>query len=249
MRAIRVALRDALDAASHRRFALTLTLSRKRERGIAAGGERPVLARRQAVQRAEQRHNPHSLRISDEPQSPTTRRRRILRRAAARARRRGLGQDARDHREDRAPDPAQASVGREDRRDHVHEQGCARDARARRAARAGHVGRRADGVHVPCARAQVPADRARARRFAPQFFGVRRRRQPGDPEGSPAQGHQARRVVRAAIADFAREERRACRRTRREARARRAVASTKRPSFTRTISSVSPRSMRSISTT
>jgi hypothetical protein len=38
-------------------------------------------------------------------QSPTTRRRRVLRWPDARARRRGFGQDARDHREDRVPDP------------------------------------------------------------------------------------------------------------------------------------------------
>ena len=60
----------------------------------------------------------------------------LLRRSAARARRRGQRQDARHHREDRAPGRARAST-RAHRRDHVHQQGRARDARARAGAAGG----------------------------------------------------------------------------------------------------------------
>ena len=90
------------------------------------------------------------------------------RRADARARRRGQRQDARHHREDRASRRAgRRAVAH--RRDHVHQQGRARDARARaRAARGGGTqGRRGRGEDLDVPRARARASSApRRRRWA-----------------------------------------------------------------------------------
>ena len=84
------------------------------------------------------------------------------RRPVPRAGRRRLGQDARDHAQDRAPAAGRLRAGA-DRRDHVHQQGRAGDARAREGA--GRPARREGpgDQHLPFARRAHPAQRWRAR--------------------------------------------------------------------------------------
>ena len=107
------------------------------------------------------RQRPHR-RAARRAQPAPARGRHARRGAAADPRRRGLGQDARAHAPDRVPRAHRAGARERDPRDHVHEQGRAGDARARRAAaRPAHA--RDVGHDVP---RRLRADPARRRRPA-----------------------------------------------------------------------------------
>ena len=142
---------------------------------------------------------------ADEPESATTRRRRIQRRPPARAGGRRFRQDPRDRRENRAPDCTQAHAAGQDRRDHVHQQGCARDARARGAVGQGRGGGRTHGRDVPCAGPEDRAGRTRQAGTQARIFGIRCRRQRRDHQGSRPGCGESGRHVRAAQPDLERQ--------------------------------------------
>ena len=155
----------------------------------------------------------------------------LSRRSAARAGGRRQRQDARHHREDRAPDRARPRPGA-DRRDHVHEQGGARDARARRRELLRRRGearprRRRHDLHVPRAR---PQDHPRRRRRAGPEAGLldpRSRRHRADRRRARADDRPRARARRA-VADQRAGRTRWCRRPRRR-RPRRPTTRRPRP--------------------
>ena len=130
------------------------------------------------------------------------------RRAGARDRRRGLGQDARAH----APHRASARRGRReaarDPRDHVHEQGRRRDARAGRGSRRA-AGARRVGDDVPRRLRPHPAPRGAAARLPLELHDLRHRRPAAAHEAVP-RGSRARpealHAARHPLADLEREE-------------------------------------------
>ena len=136
------------------------------------------------------------------------RRRRARRGAAAHPRGRRLGQDARAHPPHRVPDAHQAGASGRDPRDHVHQQGGAGDARARRApGRPRHA--RDVGDDVPLRlRPHAPRRRPPARLHAP-VHDLRRGR-PAPPDQAlprrPRHRRQALHPARDAGPDLRREE-------------------------------------------
>ena len=82
----------------------------------------------------------------------------------------GSGQDPRHRREDRAPDRLRPHAGQAHRRDHLHQQVGARNARTRRAPHQGRRGRRPDRLHLPRAGPETAADRPRQARPASAAF-------------------------------------------------------------------------------
>ncbi len=105
-------------------------------------------------------------------QSTPTRRGRILRWPLAGAGGRRRRQDPRDRREDRAPDRGRFGARAQDRRDHLYQQGRARDARARRTPDQGRRRECVERLHLPRAGSEVPADRTHARRLATRLLGA-----------------------------------------------------------------------------
>ena len=98
--------------------------------------------------------------------------------------RRRLGQDARDHAQDRAPARRPATQPSADRRDHLHQQGRARDARARARRWSARAPRRTLAIctfHALGVR--ILRRTARALGLKPQFSHPRQRRRARHPEG------------------------------------------------------------------
>ena len=128
--------------------------------------------------------------------------------AAARRRRRGLGQDARAHLPRRAPDRRLRREAERDPRDHVHEQGRRRDARAARGpARPGRA--RDLDPHLPRRLRPDPAARGAAPRLPLELHDLRPGRpgaaDQGVPRGAGARP-EALRPARDPRADLEREE-------------------------------------------
>ena len=151
---------------------------------------------------------PEDRRAAGGSQPAPAGRRRARRGAAAHPRRRRLGQDARAHPPHRLPDAHQAGARGRDPRDHVHQQGGAGDARARRAAgRPRHP--RDVGDDVPL---RLRADAARRRPPARLHAPVHdlRRGRPAAPDQAlprrPRHRRQALHPARDAVPDLGRQE-------------------------------------------
>ena len=142
------------------------------------------------------------------PEPAPARRRDPRRRPAADPRRRRLGQDARAHAPDRVPDPHGPGQAERDPRDHVHQQGRRRDARARRAARRPRHAR--DVGHDLPRRLRADAARPRrpARLHAPVHDLRLGRPAPPDQEVPRGPGHrpQALHAARRPVPDLRRQE-------------------------------------------
>ena len=151
---------------------------------------------------------PEDRRAAGGSQPAPARRRRARRGAAADPRRRRLGQDARAHPPHRLPDAHRAGARRRDPRDHVHQQGRAGDARARRAARRPRHARDV-GDDLPLRlRADAARRRPPARLHAPVHDLRRGRPAPPDQElpRRPRHRRQALHPARDAVPDLRREE-------------------------------------------